>query len=98
LTVGLGLATRKGNEMTIYVAMVKDRHADPEAHLFSTADRAIAFAREYLEGCGDYKRYVDPDDATMSAADLATAGWLFYACYSTEGDCIWVLPREVDES
>lgn len=84
--------------MTIYVAMVKDRHTDTEAHLFSTADRAITFAMEYLEGCGDYAQYVGPEDATMSAEDLEAAGWLFYACYSTEGDCIRVLPREVDES
>ena len=84
--------------MTIYVAMVKDRHTNPEAHLFSTADKAIAFARDYLDGFGGSMQYVDADDATMSADDLSEAGWLFYACYSTVGDCIWVLPREVDES
>lgn len=81
---------------TIYVAIVNDRHTDTEAHLFSTADRAIAFAKEYLEGCGESAQYVDAEDATMTDESLEAAGWLFYTCYSTEGDCIWVMPREVD--
>jgi hypothetical protein len=32
----------------------------------------------------------------MSEENLTSAGWLFYALYSTEGDCVWVLPAEVD--
>jgi hypothetical protein len=84
--------------MTIYVTMVKDRHAETEAHLFSTAEKAISFAREYLKGHADSMADVDPEDATISEEALAASGWLFYTCYSTEGDSVWVLPREVDES
>jgi len=84
--------------MTIYVVMIRDRHTDTEAHLFSTSEKAISFAQSYLVGCGDSAQYVDPKDATMSSKELESAGWLFYTCYSAEGDCVWMLPKEVDNS
>jgi hypothetical protein len=84
--------------MTIYVTMIKERHMETEVHLFSTAEKAIFFAKEYLKGQADSAADVDPEDATISEEDLAASGWLFYTCFSTEGDCVWVLPKEVDES
>lgn len=82
--------------MTIYVVMIEDWHTDPEAHLFSTPERAIAYAQSVLEDNNEYAAYVE--DARMTDEDLRAAGWLFYGCYSTEGNCVWVLPREVDEA
>lgn len=81
---------------TIYVVMVEDRHTDTEAHLFSTPEKAIAYAQGVLDDNSDSAEYVDPDDARMSDEDLAAAGWLFYGCYSSEGDCVWVTPATVD--
>jgi hypothetical protein len=81
---------------TIYVAIVEDRHTDTEVHLFSTPEKAIAYAHGVLDDNDMSASYVDPDDARMSDKDLAAAGWLFYGCYSTEGDCVWVLPVTVD--
>ena len=82
----------------IYVVMVEDRHTNTEAHLFSTPENAIAYAHGVLDDNSESAEYVDPEDARMSDEDLAAAGWLFYGCYSTEGDCVWVLPAEMDES
>lgn len=81
---------------TIYVVMVEDRHTDTEVHLFSTPEKAISCAQSVLDENSDSAEYVDPEDARMSDEDLAAAGWLFYGCYSTEGDCVRVLPAEVD--
>lgn len=81
--------------MKVFVVMVEGRHVDTEAHLFSTPEKAIAYAESVLDENSEAAAYVDPDDARMSDEDLASAGWLFYGCYSTEGDCTWVLPKEV---
>lgn len=72
----------------VYVAMVNDRHADPEANIFMDRDAAIAWARqaaqEYAYRVEDYEEPPVP------------AGWLFLATYSSvEGDCIWVEERKV---
>ena len=84
--------------MTIYVVMVEDRHADTDAHLFSTPEKAITYAQSVLDENSESAAYLDPDIARMSDERLARAGWLFYGCYSTEGDCVWVLTAEIDES
>lgn len=80
----------------LYVVIVEDRHCDTTAHLFSTPEKALAYAQRVLDDHADSARLVDPADARMSAADLQAAGWLFYGCYSTHGDCVWVLPAVVD--
>lgn len=82
---------------TIYIVMIEDRHYDTEAHPFSTPERALDFAKAYLADHADSAAHVDPEDASMSAEDLTEVGWLFYAQYSVEGDCIWVLPKVIDE-
>lgn len=74
---------------TIYIAMIHDRHAEPEAYPFSTAEGAIAFAREAAE-----VNARDPQDIEESAID----GWLFYARYSGEGDSVWVTADELDDA
>lgn len=79
----------------IYVVMVEDLHTDPVAHLFSTEERAMQFARTYLAGCGDISPY-DEENENQLTDNMKRAGWLFYACYSGEGDCLWVLRSEVD--
>lgn len=80
----------------LYVVMVVDRHTDPKAHLFSTPEKAIAYALLVLEVHKESMKYVDPSDLHMSKEDLLSAGWLFYGCYSVEGDCVWVTTAAVD--
>ena len=81
--------------MKIYVLMIQDRHTDPEAYLYSTLEKAIGAANTYLSAC-DVQENVDSEDRNMSTEDLATAGWLFFARYSTEGDCVWIYAADVD--
>jgi len=73
----------------VYVAMIADRHADPEPHLFSTADKAIEYARrianEYALEPADVDESHQPD------------GWLYHATYS-EDDSVWVLAKEIDDT
>lgn len=69
--------------MKVYIVMVKDRHTDPEPYPFLTAESAIRFARGYLAPYGD------------EVGECEVDGWLFYASYSSEGDAIWVVEKEV---
>jgi len=72
---------------TIYVAMICDRHTDPEPFLFSTAQAAI----EHAKSCAlEYAR--EPEDVEEEPIN----GWLYYARYSEE-DSVWVLAKQVDE-
>jgi hypothetical protein len=70
-----------------YVAMVNDRHSDPEATIFTKPGDAIEWARETARELArrpeDYQEQETPE------------GWLFYATYSVESDCVWVLERGV---
>ena len=71
---------------TLYVAMIADRHTDPEPYLFETAEQAIAFAQaKAREGART------PDAVEESDID----GWLYHASYSQEGDAVWVLTKTV---
>lgn len=73
---------------TVYVAMVNDRHTDPEPEVFATAEAAIAYARQEAQ---EGNRH--PED--YAERDPPPAGWLFSATYSVEGDSVWVLAKEV---
>lgn len=75
--------------MTIYIAMINDRHADPEARLFSTADAAIGYARATAR-----ENASGPDDVTEPPIP---SGWLYYARYGVEGDSVWVVATELDQ-
>jgi hypothetical protein len=74
---------------TIYVAMIADRHDDPEPYLFETADEAIAYARRTAQAFAH-----EPEDVEEASVE----GWLYYATYSVEGDSVWVLAKTVGEA
>lgn len=80
---------------TIYVVMLKDRHYDANATLFLTPEKAIAYAQNILDENSEKARHVSSDDARMTDEELDQAGWLFYGCYSVEGDCVWVYPTKI---
>ena len=71
----------------IYVAMVKDRHCDPEPYVFTTPEAAIEYARSEAH---EYAR--TPEDVEEETID----GWLYYARYSCEGDSVWVVGKVLD--
>lgn len=82
--------------MNVYIAMVSDRHTEPEARVFSTSEKAIAFASSIIEENRASADKVDPKDAVGLNDIMRAAGWIFYACYSTEGDAVWVVKSELD--
>lgn len=74
---------------TVYVAMIDDRHSDPEPHVFTTAALAIGYARfQAVELAGD-----ELDVHETTPAD----DWLYHATYSGEGDSVWVVAVELDK-
>ena len=84
--------------MTIYVVMIYDRHTNPEAHLFSTIEKALDYVHQIEIDCYYTEEEAKSDDAVMSATSLKEAGWLYYRTLSPEGDCMWVLPKEIDDT
>lgn len=72
--------------MKIYVVIWEDRHTDTDAFVFSTAEKAIEFAKAKAR---EYDRYGYFEEKVIK-------GWLYYACYSTEGDNLRVIECEMD--
>ena len=75
--------------MKVYIVMVKDRHTDPGAFPFSNPEQAIEEARRIAKDWCSF----DEDYEEEGQSD----GWLFHARYSCEGDCIWVVEKEIDQ-
>lgn len=71
---------------TLYVAMIADRHTDPEPYLFETSDEAIGYARTYAQ-----QHAGRPEDFDESPS----GGWLYHATFSVEYDSVWVLAKTV---
>lgn len=75
--------------MRIYVVVVQDRHVDVDMKLFVARDAAIAFARATAkDNCRHAEDYLETN----------VEGWLFYARYSCEGDCVIVITRELEDA
>ncbi len=71
---------------TVYVAMINDRHAEPEPVVFSTPEAAIDYARTWAR---NHDHHGDFEESEVR-------GWLYHATYSVESDSVWVLERQVD--
>lgn len=82
--------------MTIFITILCDRHFDPQLFPYTTAAAAIAHAKkiteEYLEDWDDSELR----DREVGPYSEPVEGWLYYAIISTEGDCVWVEERELD--
>jgi hypothetical protein len=71
--------------MKVYILVIEDRHTDPGVQVFTTLAKAVAAAEAYLVGCG-------PD---VEVEENPPGDWLFYARYSVEGDCVWIVEGEL---
>lgn len=71
----------------VYVAVIADRHADPEFKVFSTQLEAV----EYARGNADAYAY-RPEDVE----ERTIAGSVYYASYSPESDYVSVTACRVD--
>lgn len=77
--------------MEIYIVIHQDRHFGVEAVPYAERDTAVAAARSAL---ADYARYPEDGERPLNEP-LVEEGWVFYATYGPEGDCIWVVKREL---
>ncbi len=73
--------------MKIYIAIVDDRHADTDACAFSTAEKAIEFARAIA---AKYCRHEE------DLEEVEIDGWVFCVNYSCESDSVHVIEKELD--
>lgn len=79
----------------IYVVIVQDRHTNTQAHLFREKEVAIQYAHIIADDYDYPEEEAEGNEDVMDATSLEEAGWLFYRALSSEGDCVWVLPRTV---
>jgi hypothetical protein len=67
--------------MKLYLAIIEDRHTDVAVYVYDTPEAAIARARQEA-----HENATAPDDIEEEQVD----GWLYYARYSVESDCVHV--------
>lgn len=72
--------------MKLYVSIWEDRHSDVTAHVFSSSDSAVRWAKET---CMEHDRFDDYEEEQIH-------GWLYCGTYSCEGDGIHVVEVELD--
>ena len=78
----------------VWVVLLEDRHADVEALPFSTKELAVGAA---LGLAGEFR--ADPGDVKQDAEltpSMRADGWVLYAPYGSEGDCVRVVKRVMD--
>lgn len=83
--------------MKIFIVVQEDRHTDPDVRLFSTDEKAISYAKSVMDDNAEQAQFVEEDEMYLDEESLEDGGLLFHGTYSTEGDCVWVASREVDE-
>lgn len=79
--------------MDLWIVLVEDRHAGPDALPFSTEERAVGYARETArEIVAHPERLVEPEVTPEMRED----GCVLLIEYSVESDRVTVLKRTVD--
>jgi len=72
--------------MKIYLVIIEDRHTDVDVIPFLDEKMAVDYAKAAaLAYCHDPEDFEEED----------IEGWLYYARYSSEGDCVRVIESEV---
>jgi hypothetical protein len=73
---------------SIFVVITDDRHVDPAPEVFTERDAAVEYAQSQAIALNHHPEYLD------LLAD-PPEGWLYLATYSSEGDCVWVVEKEL---
>ena len=79
-------------KVNIYIVIVEDRHCDVITYPFTDKYEAVSEAKRIAK---EYCRYPEDYQEHDYGRD---SGWLFYANYSCEGDCVRVVTAELDKS
>jgi hypothetical protein len=69
----------------LFLVLIEDRHTDPEPHIFTDREQAIAYARERA---GFYD--IDPEDDELGEMWHGGEGFFFAIQCTHEGDSIVV--------
>lgn len=80
-----------------YIVMVNDRHHDPYALLYLDQQAAIDCA-EGIVADAPHPEAVPDDERELSPEQLSENGWVYYRCYSVEGDAVWVYWAELEDA
>lgn len=83
--------------MEIFIAIWSDSHADTEVYPFSTAEKAIAFAKRMVRESNRYPEDLEEKEGPQLTAGMRKAGWLYSGVYSCESDGITVVKAELDK-
>jgi hypothetical protein len=75
--------------MKVYVLITEDRHIDVLVDLFKNKDRAIKTAETRA------KEYAKAYHSEVETEKIE--GWVYYAKYSLDGDCVRVVERPLIE-
>ena len=76
----------------IYIVITEDCHADTEVTPFADEADALAFAEQEVE---DGRNPQDETDERGLTDGMRTDGWIWYCRYSSEGDSVRVVRREL---
>ena len=80
--------------VTIWVVVEEDTHADLGVTLFSTQEKAIAFAEECA--CSIPRSRVWPEEDMELTDGMREDGWVYYFAYG-ENNSIIIMERELDK-
>ena len=76
--------------MRVYVAHLSDRHCDHQVKVFRKVKDSITHAEEWAKNGAEH------NDCKVIEHRNPPDGWLYYARYSEEGDCVWVTEEELE--
>lgn len=86
-------AAAQPGSRTIAVVIWEDRHRDVDALPFTDTAEAIGWAKARAR---ESDRHGELDETLTDAAK--SEGYVYCGCYSSEGDCISVVERVVDDA
>lgn len=78
----------------IFIVITEDRHSDVEVTPFAHEPDATDFAGREVALCARHPETIQPEDYELNDA-MVKDGWLWYCRYSTEGDSVRVVRREL---
>lgn len=84
------------DRIPLYTAIWNDRHSDTTVHSFSDRDAAIKWAKAKVKECIEQWPGREDDLDEELTDSMKAGGWIYYGCYSCEGDSIRVVRHELD--
>jgi hypothetical protein len=76
--------------VTLFVAVIHDRHIDPVVRVFTDPSVAVAWAEQTFNACLAHSDWLVVDDPPPE-------GYLWSASYEYESDHAWVEEVELDD-